>query len=69
MSRKKKKKVDNPITEEQEQVMKMFLLKIKEECDEVGKLLNELNKIVMDFYNEDTEDINKVDLDDNYNYE
>ena len=68
MSRKKKEK-SYPITEEQEQVMKMFLLKIKEECDEVGKLLNELNKIVMDFYNEDTEDINKVDPDDNYNYE
>ena len=68
MSRKKKDKA-YPITEEQEQVMKMFLLKIKEECDEVGKLLNELNKIVMDFYNEDTEDINKVDPDDNYNYE
>lgn len=68
MSRKKKDKA-YPITEEQEQVMKMFLLKMKEECDEVGKLLNELNKIVMDFYNEDTEDINKVDLDDNYNYE
>ena len=68
MSRKKKDKT-YPITEEQEQVMKMFLLKMKEECDEVGKLLNELNKIVMDFYNEDTEDINKVDLDDNYNYE
>ena len=68
MSRKKKDKA-YPITEEQEQVMKMFLLKMKEECDEVGKLLNELNKIVMDFYNEDFEDINKVDLDDNYNYE
>ena len=68
MSRKKKDKA-YPITEEQEQIMKMFLLKMKEECDEVGKLLNELNKIVMDFYNEDTEDINKVDLDDNYNYE
>lgn len=68
MSRKKKEK-SYPITEEQEQVMKMFLLKIKEECDEVGKLLNELNKIVMDFYNEDFEDINKVDPDDNYNYE
>ena len=68
MSRKKKDKA-YPITEEQEQIMKMFLLKIKEECDEVGKLLNELNKIVMDFYNEDTEDINKVDPDDNYNYE
>lgn len=68
MSRKKKDKA-YPITEEQEQVMKMFLLKIKEECDEVGKLLNELNKIVMDFYNDDFEDINKVDPDDNYNYE
>ena len=68
MSRKKKDKA-YPITEEQEQVMKMFLLKMKEECDEVGKLLNELNKMVMDFYNEDFEDINNVDLDDNYNYE
>lgn len=68
MSRKKKDKA-YPITEEQEQVMKMFLLKIKEECDEISSMLNELNKIVMDFYNEDTEDINKVDPDDNYNYE
>ena len=68
MSRKKKDKA-YPITEEQEQIMKMFLLKMKEECDEVGKLLNELNKMVMDFYNEDFEDINNVDLDDNYNYE
>lgn len=68
MSRKKKDKA-YPITEEQEQVMKMFLLKIKEECDEVGKLLNELNKIVMDFYNEDTEE-DKIDPDSGeYNFD
>ena len=66
----RKKKLNNyPITEQQEQIMKMFLLKIKEDCDELCSMLNELNKIVMDFYNEDTEDINKVDPDDNYNYE
>ena len=41
----------------------MFLLKMKEECDEISSMLNELNKIVMDFYNEDFEDIKVTDND------
>ena len=68
MSRKKKDKT-YPITEEQEQVMKMFLLKMIEECDELCSMLNELNKIVMDFYNEDTEE-DKIDPDSGeYNFD
>jgi DNA-binding PadR family transcriptional regulator len=64
----KKKKV-YPITEEQEQVMKMFLLKIKEECDEISSMLNELNNRVMDFYNEGMPEDNSVDPEDNYNFD
>ena len=68
MSRKKKVKA-YPITEEQEQIMKMFLLKMKEECDEISSMLNELNKIVMDFYNEDTEE-DKIEPDSGeYNFD
>ena len=52
MSRKKKDKT-YPITEEQEQVMKMFLLKMKEECDEINELLKEVTGMIEDFYNED----------------
>ena len=52
MSRKKKDKA-YPITEEQEQVMKMFLLKMKEECDEINELLKEVTGMIEDFYNED----------------
>lgn len=66
----RKKKLNNyPITEQQEQIMKMFLLKIKEDCDELCSMLNELNKIVMDFYNEDTEE-DKIDPDSGeYNFD
>ena len=66
----RKKKLNNyPITEQQEQIMKMFLLKIKEDCDEISSMLNELNKIVMDFYNEDTEE-DKIDPDSGeYNFD
>lgn len=52
MSRKKKDN-DYPITEEQEQIMKMFLLKMKEECDEINELLKEVTGMIEDFYNED----------------
>lgn len=52
MSRKKKDKA-YPITEEQEQIMKMFLLKMKEECDEINELLKEVTGMIEDFYNED----------------
>ena len=42
---------------------------MKEECDEISSMLNELNKIVMDFYNEDTEE-DKIDPDSGeYNFD
>ena len=69
MSRKKKVKV-NPITEEQEQIMKMFLLKMKEECDEINELLKEVTGMIEDFYNEDVpEQTNKDNDSGEYNWD
>jgi hypothetical protein len=62
MSRKKKDKA-YPITEEQEQIMKMFLLKMKEECDEINELLKEVTGMIEDFYNEDVSEQTDKDND------
>ena len=49
--------------------LERFLLKMKEECDEISSMLNELNKIVMDFYNEYIEE-DKIDPDSGeYNFD
>lgn len=52
MSRKKKDKA-YPATELQQEIIKQFLLKMKEECDEINELLKEVTGMIEDFYNED----------------
>lgn len=66
---KKKKKVDNPITEEQEQVIRKFLQDLQELTKECEVTLNEMQKIMFDFYNDDDQEINNTDPDDNYNFD
>jgi exonuclease VII small subunit len=69
MSRKKKKKVDNPITEEQEQVIRMFLQDLQELAKECEVTLKEMQKMVFDFYNDNDQELDNTDPDDNYNFE
>lgn len=68
MSRKKKDKA-YPATELQQEIIKQFLLKMKEECDEISSTLKEVTGMIEEFYNEDIPESNKDNDEGEYNWD
>lgn len=65
----KKKKETIPLSEEQEQVIRMFIEDIQGLVKECEVTLKEIQKMTFDFYNDNDQELDKPDPDDNYNFE
>ena len=68
--RKKKKDRNYPVTEEQLYIIQKFLKDLQDLANECVISLEELNKAMLEFYNEGiTDESVVVDQDDNYNFD